>query len=281
MAHDHAHHDHHDPHHDGHAGHHAGQADHHGGHADHHDGHAEGDDADDAARQLAVAWHSARWLPVAYRLVRPHLPPAPATVVDVGCGPFGGIVAALVGDGYDASGVDPGAPSGPRFRPEPFAEADVPTGIDAITASLSLHHVTDVEEAAARAAEVLAPDGTIVVLEMDWPAFDDTAAEWCFARLPAPDTGVPAGWLASQRENWMATDVSWSEYRTDWATEHGLHPWDRVRAALDAHFECVETTPIPYYFSQLVDGVTPEAELAAVEARELPAAAFRYVGRPR
>lgn len=237
--------------------------------------------ADDPQRQVAVAWHSARWLPVAFGLTRPHLPAAPAIVVDIGCGPFGGIVPALIGDGYDAIGVDPAAPATDRYRALPFGDAELPSPIAAITASLSLHHIDDLEGAVGRAADALGPDGVLVVLEMDWPAFDDDAAEWCFAHLPAPDSGVPAGWLAMQRDNWLESGVSWSEYRTDWATEHGLHTGERILTALDAHFECAETSPIPYYFSQLVDGVTPDVELAAIESGELARSAFRYVGRPR
>src|SRR2546430_17366285 len=45
-----------------------------------------------------------------------HLPPAPARVLEVGCGDRGGVVSALVDAGYDAIGVDPRAPAGPRFR---------------------------------------------------------------------------------------------------------------------------------------------------------------------
>lgn len=245
------------------------------------DGHHAHGGNDDPQERVAVAWHSARWLPVAYALTRPHLPPPPAVVVDIGCGTFGGIVPALLGDGYDAVGIDPGAPATDHYRVAPFGEAELPGSVGAITASLSLHHVDDLEAAVERAAKALSPDGVFVVLEMDWPAFDDAAAEWCFARLPAPDSGVPAGWLALQRENWLESGTSWTDYRTEWATGHGLHPGDRIRRALDAHFECVESAPIPYYFSQLVDGIGPDEELAAVAAGELAQSTFRYVGRPR
>lgn len=257
-----------------------------GGHAAHdraghdHAGH-DHSDADDPQRQVAVAWHSARWLPVAFGLTRPHLPAAPATIVDVGCGPFGGIVPALVAAGYDAVGVDPEAPATGRYRSQPLAEANLPTSVAAVTACLSLHHIDDLEGAVDLIAEALGHDGVLVVLEMDWPAFDDAAAEWCFARLPDPDAGVPDGWLVTDREKWLASGGSWSEYRNDWATEHGLHTGDRMRAALDARFDCVESSPIPYYFSQLVDTVGPDAELAAMNAGDLPVSTFRYVGRPR
>src|SRR5438477_4148451 len=45
-----------------------------------------------------------------------HLPPAPARVLEVGCGDRGGVVSTLVDAGYDAIGVNPRAPTGPLFR---------------------------------------------------------------------------------------------------------------------------------------------------------------------
>jgi len=42
-----------------------------------------------------------------------HLPPAPARVLEIGCGDRGGVVPALVDAGYDALGVDPRAHATP------------------------------------------------------------------------------------------------------------------------------------------------------------------------
>jgi len=54
-----------------------------------------------------------RWLAAAWPFVSDQLPPAPAGVLEVGCGPLGGFVPALLGGGYEAVGVDPEAPEGP------------------------------------------------------------------------------------------------------------------------------------------------------------------------
>ena len=42
------------------------------------------------------------WLDHQWRFVGAHLPPAPGRVVEIGCGPLGGFVPALLAAGYDA-----------------------------------------------------------------------------------------------------------------------------------------------------------------------------------
>ena len=49
-------------------------------------------------------------------VVRARLPEAPARVVELGCGPLGGLVPGLRAAGYDAVGVDPAAPDGDEYR---------------------------------------------------------------------------------------------------------------------------------------------------------------------
>src|SRR5438105_91990 len=53
-----------------------------------------------------------------------QLSPAPARVLEIGCGPDGGIVSALVEAGHDALGVDPRVPEGDRFRAATFQQLD-------------------------------------------------------------------------------------------------------------------------------------------------------------
>jgi hypothetical protein len=54
-----------------------------------------------------------RWLAAAWPFVRAQVPSAPARVLEIGCGPLGGFVPALLAGGYEAVGVDPEAPDGP------------------------------------------------------------------------------------------------------------------------------------------------------------------------
>jgi hypothetical protein len=56
------------------------------------------------------------WLAAVWPFVGGQLPSAPATVLEVGCGPLGGVVPALLDGGYDAVGVDPEAPEGSDYQ---------------------------------------------------------------------------------------------------------------------------------------------------------------------
>src|SRR5438045_899253 len=69
-----------------------------------------------------------------------QLPGPPARVVEVGCGPKGGITPALVAAGHDAIGVDPRAPDGGRFRAIPLEELGEDR-FDAVVGERVLHHV--------------------------------------------------------------------------------------------------------------------------------------------
>ena len=60
-----------------------------------------------------------QWLDAVWPFVRSQLPPPPATVLEIGCGPLGGFIPSLRREGYDAAGVDPEAPEeGPYHRVE-------------------------------------------------------------------------------------------------------------------------------------------------------------------
>ena len=85
------------------------------------------------------------------------LPPAPARVLEVGCGREGGVVELLADAGYDIVGVDPDAPVGERFRRAPFQELAPSLGaFDATVAGRMLHHV-DPLDAAVDLLAALAP----------------------------------------------------------------------------------------------------------------------------
>ena len=87
------------------------------------------------------------WLAAVWPFVHSQVPPAPATVLEVGCGALGGFVPALLDAGYDAVGVDPEAPEGPGYRQIEFERYEPPQPVECVVASLSLHHVADLGEA--------------------------------------------------------------------------------------------------------------------------------------
>ena len=61
-----------------------------------------------------------RWLASAQPFVRSWLPEAPARVLELGCGPLGGFVPALLARGYEACGVDRNAPAGAAYEQVDF-----------------------------------------------------------------------------------------------------------------------------------------------------------------
>src|SRR5215216_1049885 len=124
-----------------------------------------------------------RWLAAVWPFVRRQLPSAPARVLEVGCGPLGGFVPALLEDGYKAVGVDPEAPEGSDYQQVEVERHDPPWPVDCVVASTSLHHVADLDEVLDRLEALLVPGGVLVVVEWAWERFDEATARWCFARL--------------------------------------------------------------------------------------------------
>src|SRR6201987_2924467 len=96
-----------------------------------------------------------------------HLPPAPARVLEVGCGDRGGVVPALAAAGYDVLGVDPRAPAGERFLQCDFREVD--DEFDAVVAGSVVHHLDPLDHAGDKLAD-LGP--LLVVDEFAWDLID-------------------------------------------------------------------------------------------------------------
>src|SRR5829696_2342797 len=94
-----------------------------------------------------------RWLAAGWPFVTEQLPPPPASVLEIGCGAVGGFVPALRDAGYRAAGVDPDAPEGPDYRRVEFERYQPPQSVDGVVASLSLHHVADLDLALDRLAD--------------------------------------------------------------------------------------------------------------------------------
>src|SRR5437870_8733679 len=69
-----------------------------------------------------------------------QLPPPPVRVLELGCGPDGGITPALAAAGHEVLGVDPRAPDGERYRKARFEELEEQS-FDAVVGERVLHHV--------------------------------------------------------------------------------------------------------------------------------------------
>jgi SAM-dependent methyltransferase len=215
------------------------------------------------------------WLAAMWPFVHSQLPPAPATVLEVGCGTLGGFVPALLASGYHAVGVDPEAPEGPGFRQIEFERYEPPQPVDCVVASLSLHHVADLDVVLDRLGVVLAPGGVLVVVEWAWERFDEATARWCFARLASPNPGEEPGWLHKGRERWVASGQPWDDFLRSWATEEGLYPGEEIVRGLDTRFHRQLYVEGPYFFPDLADPSEAEEE-AAIDAGLIRAGGIRY-----
>jgi len=217
-----------------------------------------------------------RWLGAVWPLVQASLPPAPARVAELGCGPLGGFVPMLQAAGYQAVGVDPQAPEGPSYIQAEFEHTDLPAGLDAIVACTSLHHVADLAQVVDLVQALLAPDGRAVVVEWARERFDDSTARWCFDRLHEPDG--EHGWLHERQAEWLASGLPWDAYLRSWVTAEGLHAGQDIVDELNARFDSGPVRYGPYFFPDL-PGVSEADEQAAIDAALIQANRIHYAGR--
>jgi SAM-dependent methyltransferase len=215
------------------------------------------------------------WLAAVWPFVRGQLPPAPASVLEVGCGWQGGFVPALREGGYRAVGVDPEAPEGPDYQQIEFERYQPPQPVECVVASLSLHHVADLGEALDRLPALLAPGGVLVVVEWAWERLDEATARWCFARLTPPGPGAEPNWLHRHQERWAASGQPWDGYLRAWVEQEGLHPGEAIVRGLDARFDRRFCAEGPYFFANLADTSQAE-EQAAIDAGRIQAMGIRY-----
>jgi SAM-dependent methyltransferase len=219
-----------------------------------------------------------RWLAAVWPFVRDQLPPVPASVLEVGCGPLGGVVPALLDAGHQAVGVDPQAPDGPNYRQIEFERYEPPQPVAAVVASLSLHHVADLAGALDRLRALLAPGGVLVVVELARERFDEATARWCFARLTPPAPGAEPTWLHKHQERWAASGQPWDDFLRAWAEQEGLHPGDAIVRGLDARFRRRFYAEGPYFFADLA-GTSEAEEQAAIDTGRIRAVGIRYAAR--
>jgi hypothetical protein len=190
-----------------------------------------------------------------------QLPPAPARVLEIGCGKEGGVTPALAAAGYEVLGVDPRAPEGPLFRQITLEELE-PERYDAVVAARVLHHVADLDVA----LDTLAAAAPLLILdEFAWERMDEPTIEWYAGqyRMLALAGSKPPG----------PPDLA------EWLREHAdLHPSDALRAALDTRYEERYIERRPYLYRWLGGPATFELEQVLVDTGLIRALGFRYAG---
>jgi SAM-dependent methyltransferase len=202
---------------------------------------------------------------------REHLPPAPARILEVGCG-RGELTTALAVEGYDALGIDPRAPQGDLFRRVRLEDLEPGEGpFDGVVASHSLHHVRDLGHALGRIADLLRPGGLLVLDELAWDLADESTLDWLYNQRRA---------LAAAGHG--EAPVSLEAVREEWESEHlGVHGFEAMRDAIDARFEERAFVWIPFLHRLLHSVATEVLEQALVDAEAIRAVGFRYAGIAR
>jgi Methyltransferase domain len=194
--------------------------------------------------------------------VRAHLPPAPARVLEVGCGPEGGVAPVLADAGYEVLAIDPDAPEGAFYRRVALEDFDDEGPFDAVVAGRVLHHVHPLGPALDRLVG-LAP--LLILDEFAWNHMDGATTEWYEAQHRVL---VAAGHEPKGPAN-----------LTDWRAKHAdLHPYETLRAEVDTRYEERDFGWLPYFYRWLEGPATESLEATLIELGAIRAIGFRYAG---
>jgi len=198
-----------------------------------------------------------------------NLPPAPARILDVGCGE-GRLTRALIDLGYDAHGIDPRAPEGPAFERIPLEELEAGQSYDAAVAVVSLHHLHDLRLAVERLADALAPGSLLVIDEFDRARLDPTTTAWLWRQRQA----LAAVGLGHAPDH--ATAEEHHAALVDGLAE--IFTWDTVSEALAARFDERSCERVGYLYRYETHPALQPLEQAMIDARAVDATGVHYVG---
>jgi SAM-dependent methyltransferase len=176
-----------------------------------------------------------------------ELPLPPARVLEVGCG-AGELASAMTAAGHAVLAIDPEAPEGQIFRRSTIEALD--DGVfDAVVASRSLHHVSDLALALDKMALVLDPGGIVVIDDFGWERLDAASAD---------RVGIPFG---------------------EWCNEYDhLHQSSAMLSELDARFTRRLFSWEPYLHREGHTAVSEAVERELIAEDLLLPIGFRYVG---
>ncbi len=203
--------------------------------------------------------------------VQAHVPPPPARILEVGCG-GGALAVRLKRLGYEFVAVDASekAVAQARKRGLDARRADWPDFTDApfdcVLFTRSLHHISDLPAAVARAAELLQSGGPILVEDFARHEVQPLAAEWLFQMLAILDAG---NLNERDQEGLLDRMLAHGDALAAWqeAHDHHLHSAEAMLEALRAHFPEVAMEAAPYLYRYVCSRLTERAPGYQVAAR--------------
>ena len=199
------------------------------------------------------------------KLATAQLPPAPARVLEVGCGD-GRLARALDEVGYRIVAIDPSAPEGTIFQAVSLEEFADPGPFDAVVASRSLHHIHDLAGALSKLQRLLVASGRLIVVEHAFDRLDVPTARW---------------YLEKRRTKGPHAPSSLQACLVEWEADHdGLHGYTAMRRELDRRFSERWFAWTPSLYLELGKGLEQE-ETRLIEAGSIEATGFQYVGERR
>jgi SAM-dependent methyltransferase len=199
------------------------------------------------------------------------LPPPGCRVLEVGCGK-GELAAALLARGHfvTALDVDPDAVAAARTAGVPAVRRDFLAGPhephDAVLFTRSLHHIGDLDRAAALAAAGCVPGGIVVVDEFARERADAATAAWFYEQRALL---AAAGVLASPDPPAEADPLQRWELEYGARREHRLHTGEAMLCALRANLQVELVEACPYLYRQLAQWLEPTERGGAVARRLL------------
>lgn len=191
-----------------------------------------------------------------------QLPPAPARVLEVGCGREGGVAPALAAVGYDVLAIDPEAPEGPFYRRVRLEDLDNSGPFNAAVAGRVLHHVDPLGPALEKLVG-LAP--LVILDEFASDRIDAAARDWYKEQYRRLAAGAAAPRAPADLEEWRAA-------------HQGLHPYESLRRELDVRYDVRDFHWAPYLYRWLRDPQTKVDEERLIASGELQPIGFRYTG---
>jgi SAM-dependent methyltransferase len=207
-----------------------------------------------------------------HEFLRRTLPPAPARLLEIGCG-SGALALALAGDGYAVTAIDPKAPDGSIFRRVTLEEFEPDGRFDAVLASVALHHVEDLDAGVAKVAGLLEPGAPLVLEEFARERLAGQTACWYFHQRRAMEAaGLDDAPVGDDFDSWLE---GWHESHAD------VHPAADLRRALAAPFEERLFTWTPYLYDYRLSDALEPLERELIDSGAIDPVGWRYLGVPR